>query len=352
MQATKLELTLEGGKKVICTKAGRGPRIAYIVGPGSFYLKGLAALQDEFTFFTSDEAWTYRKPRGDFFSQKKIQDMSIEGIRRQDHLIVEALKKQWDTDKVYGFGFSAPGALLFEQALHYPGDYCQLICTGIGVIPLDPKFESTDKIFYDKASPERIESFKQSQSEYKSLQTSLADPSSPRIDPVLLKKFDYKADGKAQKKFREKPHKDFVAGALAIQAKLLFNFKPVVSEEGKDIIRNHWKHNLFKDHVDGRVQKFFFEKLYSQLNPAVAIKKLGEKGTPVLLIYGDTDYVTPLPEDTAKDLAKYPSIALKIIPEAGHITYMEKPKEYAQIINKFMKKQSAAEVQPMILSKL
>lgn len=347
MQATKFELTLENGEKIICSKAGNGPRIAYIPGgPGSFYLKGLEALQNEYTFITSDSIWTYRKPYGEFFTKKKIQDLTLEGIKKQDHFAVNALKKHFATDKVYGFGFSAPGALLFEQALSYPEDYCSLICTGVGVTPLDPTFTSTDKIFYAKASPERIKAYEAVQGEYKELQSRLQAPDPTPIDPKLLHKFNFKSDGKEAKKFKEKPHKDFVAGALAIRPKLLFDFKPATNPE-EDLVIKHWKHNLSHEHVDKRFQEYFFTKLYGQLNPSAAIQELAKKGTPILLVYGDTDFVTPLPDETAKDLAKFPSVTLKIIPESAHITYMEKPKEHAKIVMDFVDPQL-----PMITSKL
>lgn len=58
--------------------------------------------------------------------------------------------------------------------------------------------------------------------------------------------------------------------------------------------------------------------------------------TPTLLIWGESDFVTPL--DQARTLSKLiKNSELKIIKDAGHLSFLEKPNEIAEIIKEFLK---------------
>src|SRR5690349_15896054 len=117
MKTEQFELILENDEKVNCSKGGQGNRMAYICGPGTFYLNSLDVLENEYTFFTCDSVWTYRKSKD--LEVKTINTVTKDSLKQRDHMVVNALKRRFNVEKMDGFGFSAPGALLFEEALDH-----------------------------------------------------------------------------------------------------------------------------------------------------------------------------------------------------------------------------------------
>lgn len=333
MKTEKINLTLANGEKIICSKAGNGPRIGFIVGgPGSFYFNGLSCLEDEYTFYTYDAAWTYRKT--DSLEEKKIAEITKETMIETDHLVVMALKEELGVEEVDGFGFSAPGALLFQQALHYPDDFSHLFGTGIGLTELDPTFAKTNALFYNLATKERTEAFEEHQSNYKHFKNSL-DQDSPDESRAFF-------DVKPKTKTPLKPHKQFVAETISMGPKFLFNFSD--ANTTRNTIIEHWKRNPFREHIDKRMQEHFFNTIYPQLNPLADLSQLVEQGKKLLLIYGDSDFITPLPDEISKELHSEPNIQLKIFKECGHMPYQESPEQYSELVREYanVKSESSA----------
>lgn len=332
MSFTKFELILENGNSVTCSQIGIGKRCGYIVGPGSFYFKGLASLYSDYTFITQDSDWTYRKPYGDFFQEKKVTAPTPESLIQLNHQVVCALKKQRNLSEIDGFGFSGPGALLFEQALKFPQDYAKLIGTGVGLIPLDPSFKNTDEIFAQRAEPERIKTHQTIQESLQKLQEYAAGQRAC-IDASVLLLFDLKPDGQVADKFHRKPHKRFVAEAVGLMSKLLFVYSDL--EKSKAIILDHWKHNPANEHVDKRSQEHFFMTVYPKLDPAQAVMQLAKSNKPLLLLYGEADFITPLPKDFEKQMQDFKSVRVHILPKTAHMPYLEAPMEYAHAVRSF-----------------
>ena len=346
MQSTKFELRLKNGDTVLCSKIGHGPRIAQIAGPASFYLSGMGPLFDEFTFITADSDWTYRKPYGKFFTEKQIEHLTAESIIERDHQITEALKKEYKTSKIYGFGLSGPGGLPIKQQEKYK-DYCNLLLFGVGMTPLDPTFKTTDEYFYKHDKPARIARHQQMQADYAKLKFGLEN--NQPVDAELLRQFGFKADGKAAKKFQEKPHKRFLAEAISNTFKLLENPKLKLEDgaEKEDLIIKHWKHNLAgpqlaeskfakpgkplwkHEHVDKRMQEHFFGKIYPELNSLETLKAIN---TPTLVLSGDEDYITPFDEVTEHTLKQLPHVRLRKIEKAAHMVYMEQPEAFRKAV--------------------
>lgn len=58
-------------------------------------------------------------------------------MKHRDYLVVRALREKQKPESIDGWGFSGPGALLFEEVLDHPELYGRII----GVMELDPIFE-------------------------------------------------------------------------------------------------------------------------------------------------------------------------------------------------------------------
>jgi len=327
MKKSQVKLELKNGITVICGVAGQGPRIGYIAGgPGSFYLQGLSCLGDDYTFITCDHIWTYSKKRS--FEEKNILSITKEMIKELDHLVIEAVKSHFNVTRIDGFGFSAPGALLFEEAKDYPDDFDMLIGTGVGLIKLDPSFTQTNQFFRSKATRERQYTFEMYQQKYRELaEKKERDFASNKS---TLNFFDFKSADK----FENKPHKRFIAETIAIIPKILFDYTS--EKEAKNIILTHWKKNIFGDYIDKRMQEHFFNIIFPQINSLDNIIDLAKSGKKILLIFGDSDFITPLVSDIEKTIRLYPTIFLEVINNCGHMPYIEDFEQYQNIVMKFV----------------
>ena len=327
MKEKQIKLTLENSETIICSMAGQGERIGFIVGPGSFYFTGLSSLQNNYTFVTCDAIWTYGKSS----SLRKLEDITAitrESIKERDHLIIKALKKYFGVEHIDGFGFSAPGAFLFEEALEHPEDFEQLIGTGIGLTELDSTFAKTNAIFYSHAAKERQAAFDEHQNQYKKFQLLAGNNTSTEQDIIAF--FDVKPSSKIPLK----PHKQFVAETIAMAPKLLFNFSEPA--KSKELIIEHWKHNPFRGHVDKRMQEHFFKNIYPGLKPLSTLLELEKIDKKILLIYGDNDFITPLPKEIEKELCQTRNLKLEIIADCSHMAYMESGQKYSEIVIDFV----------------
>jgi len=57
---------------------------------------------------------------------------------------------------------------------------------------------------------------------------------------------------------------------------------------------------------------------------------------PTLIVVGEHDVITP-PDSSRKMQAALPGSRLEIIPDAGHMAPVEKPEEFAKLLNTFVK---------------
>ncbi len=325
MQAKKIQLELANGETVTCSIAGQGKRIGFISGgPGSFYFNGLSPLQHDYTFVACDFLWTYGK--GSTINPNITQGVTKESLCERDHLVVDALKRHFGATEIDGFGFSAPGALLFEQALRYPGDFSRIIGTGVGLVELDATFKKTNDLFYRVASQERKQAFESYQSRYALLQTAVNSGSI--AGRPEFSSFDFKLTTKLPLK----PHKKFVAETLAMAPKLIFQLSN--PEKSYEMIIRHWKHNPFGEHINKHMQEYFFNEIYPQLNPFAALMEL-VKQKKVLLVFGREDYITPLPPDVLEKIQQQPNIQVELLDNAAHMPYFEVPDQYAKLVADF-----------------
>lgn len=334
-KAEQFKLVLENGETVICSRIGRGKKIAFIPGgPGTFYFKGLTSLYNKYTFIACDGVWTYRPPYGPLYGQRKPEEMTRENIKKREHLVMNALKKHFKTDKIDGFAFSAPGAFLFEEALENPKDYDCIIGTGIALTSLGEGFSKTTEIFEKRATKEQKEIFAAHQEKYKELQSGIN--LDKLIDQSLLTFFGFKADEKVAEEFKKEPYKRFVAESMAMAAKLFFDCSDM--EKVRKRLMEHWESNPFGECVDKNFQEHFFMNIYPQLKPLQTIIELAKTGKRILLIYGESDFITPFTYEILQKLAEHPSITTMVLGESGHVPYVEAPKEYSEIVMDFVEK--------------
>lgn len=326
MEIRKLELILENGEIANCQVMGKGKRIGYIVGPGSFYLKFLSILEDQYTLISADSLWTYGKASS-LKNLEVISKVTKDYIKQRDHFIIKALKKYYNDEKIDGFGFSAPGAFLFEEAMDYPDDFENIIGTGIGLTELDPTFSKTNTMFYKTASNNRKDIYEKYQNEFQKLK--------PLMDGLisLNENTFFNFDIKDSTKFPLKPHKKFIAETISNVPKLLFDFSN--HEKSKSTIIDHWKHNLLGEHLDKRMQEHFFVNIYPSLKPYSALLELAKYNKKILLIYGKSDFITPISAGKINKLVGFSNIELNIIDECGHMPYKETPFNFKVIIRNF-----------------
>jgi pimeloyl-ACP methyl ester carboxylesterase len=315
----QFEFSLEDGRTMLCSMTGHGKRLGYIVGgPGSFYFKGLSSLHNDYTFVTCDTLWTYRKTP----VERELSVVTKESIINQENLVIKALKQRFPNRVIDGFGFSAPGALLFELALQYPANFDLLIGTGIGLVKLDPTFTKTNEIFKRDASPRRKEIFEGYQIDYAQIKEGEGTAAS-------LGFFDLKSSQKLSK-----PYKKFVAETLSMAPKLICDMSNPAQYQ--QAILNHWKTNLFGEHIDKSMQEHFFNSIYPTLNPLPTIEALLKKEQKMLLMYGDKDYITPLPANFLDLVKPFSSISIHVFERCGHMPYIEMAKEYTETIRNFV----------------
>jgi pimeloyl-ACP methyl ester carboxylesterase len=324
MPTEQFSLTLADGSTIKCSMISGGSRIGYIAGgPGSFYFSSLesAKLLDIYTFITSDAAWTYINQ--DSLNKKDLSHINAKHIKENDHLIIEALKEKFPATPIDGFGFSAPGALLIEEALNFPEDYDRLIFTGLGLVTLDPTFTTTTKLFDSKASTEKRKHFKRD-SDAKSLFDTLVLNYQLQQNHALSTFFAVSPTSKLPLK----PAKKFLTETIAMRAKMFYDATDL--ESTKEQIKQHWYHNPLGEHIDKNMQELFFTEIYPQLTPLESLKILADTGKSILLIMGEQDFVTPLTSEITETLQQYPNINLQIIKEAAHVPYLEQPERYRE----------------------
>ena len=327
MRFIKIQLKLENGETVTCSVAGQGARIGFIGGgPGSFYFNGLSLLEHDYTFVTCDFLWTYGKSHT--LNEKSIQGGTKENICEREHFVVNALKRYFNVTEIDGFGFSAPGALLFEQALRYPKDFHCIIGTGVGLIELDATFKKTTDLFYRVATEERKRAFESYQTRYTALQSAISS-GNVAGNSELNRSFDLKPTTKLPLK----PHKKFVAETLAMAPKLIYQLSN--PEKSYAMIIGHWKHNPFGEHLDKHMQEHFFREIYPQVNSFETLITLAKQKRNILLVYGREDYITPLPQEVLEKIRQQAHINLEVLDHAAHMPYLEAPNEYANLIRNF-----------------
>lgn len=320
MPVTSFSAKLESGEEVTFVVSGEGPRICYIIGPGSFYLSGIAKLDKDVTFVTCDGLWT--RDKKDTIDEKAIRVVTAESIMQHEKLVINKIKSQFKCGKIGLMGFSAPAALAFKYALENPDDIACVIGTGSGLCELDPSFTATNAMFKQKASPDRVKRFEMDFKNYENIKNDEKDgvplpTSNFAVIPPL--------------KRRLTPNSDYLEQIRFLTTKLVFNDK-----YAGDCL-THWQQNPWGHVICQPMREHFFNTIQPKLDTLKFLKELESAGkVPVLLQHGEDDFITPLDEKIKSQLEKYTNVTLKVHAECGHLTYIEKAEEYAKDLRQFI----------------
>lgn len=191
-------------------------------------------------------------------------------------------------------------------------------------------------MFQEKADAKRIQAYEKIDEEYKSVVKLKEDPLA-EVKPESLEKFGLPSDKKvASEKLNEEPHRNFYAGAVQLGPKLVYDLDEMTARK---IIKDHWWCDPYGRFVNANAQLHFFGKVFPTLDPPVeSAKEVSELGIPMLFVFGETDFVTPLPEETAKELSQLQGVTLEVIPKAGHAPYAEEQSKvlYSDTLLKFV----------------
>lgn len=315
MKIVSLELPLEGSKTAGFIVAGEGPEICYIVGPGSFYLKGLAYLDKQFTFVTCDGLWAHYKK--DKVDEDEVNATTLDDLIARDRLVIKAIRTHFNRSKIGLVGFSGPGALALRHALDIPDDIAWVNGTGVALCPLDPSFSATDKVFKEKASLERLAQFESAQKNYQKLTQGDEDAkplarSNFFIDPTT-------------KKRRLSVNSDYLEQVRFLVPKLVHDPRYEYA------CYIHWENNPLGQIVNQPLRVHFFMQMQAKLDAPVLLKQLQAQGkVPVLIANGNNDFITPMDKKIEAEVRGYPNVTVKTYDRCGHLPYLEVATEYAK----------------------
>jgi len=315
MKIVLLELPLEGSKTARFIVAGEGPEICYIVGPGSFYLKGLAHLCKQFTFVTCDGLWAHYKK--DKVDEDVIQSTTLDDLIVHDRLAIKAIKAHFKRSKIGLLGFSGPGALALLHARDVPEDIAWVNGSGVALCPLDPSFSATDKVFKEKASPERLADFESRQKNYQKL-TQGDEDAKP------LARSNFFTDPKTNKR-RLSVNSDYLEQVRFLAPKLVYD----PGYEYACYI--HWENNPLGQIVNQPLRVHFFMTMQAKLDAPALLKQLQAQGkVPILIINGKDDFITPMDAKIEAEVRGYKRVTVKTYDHCGHLPYLEAAEDYAK----------------------
>lgn len=350
MTISTFSLKLDSGEVANFISAGDGPHVAYVVGPGSFYLKSLSALYPHITFVACDDLWTREKAAAPK-DEKEVSEWTSEKMVQQDASAIKAIKAHYGCAKVALCGFSAPGGVLGPaQILANPQDIACFVGTGIGLSPLDPTFSATTAAFKERATPERQNRFVAASDNFEKLKSGLEGASSlPTSNFVEEKPSDdenSRDDGdRPRHKRTMTPNSEYVQSALASATKIFASDDEIPAGA---ILDDHWRYNPDGKVMCQQMRGHFFMNIYSKMDTVNLLQQQQE--IPVCLIQGEQDFVTPMDSAVADQLVGCSHITLHQYDRSGHMPYLEEKEKYTEHVMSFIAKhtpmKSAAVVAP------
>jgi pimeloyl-ACP methyl ester carboxylesterase len=313
LEIKNLILQLDNGEEIKCAVAGTGKNLCYIIGPGSFYLKGLAFLAEYFTFITCDGLWARSKESSS--NEDQIALLTVESLLEREFLVIKKICQNFDCEKIGIMGFSAPGVLMLKYALHYPNTLAWMIGTGLALCPVDLNFSFSNEIFNLNAKQEKKKRFDDSYKNYQNIQN---DDNS--AIPMITTHFF--VDDK--KKRRMTPNSDYLEQVRFLIPKLLYD------ESYSKECFEHWQNNLSREVLDPAMREHFFSKIQPNLPTLDLLKSLAlnEDIPPFLLISGENDFITPPVIEMVEYLSA--KFTIKLYPDCGHMPYIEQKELYLQ----------------------
>lgn len=326
MHPRKISLALTNGKQVTCLVGGKGPRVVYIMGAGSFYIQSLLNLPElanNLTFVTCDRVWVQDEDNP-LLKEADIQAITLESLLDEERLVVEAIREYFKCKKIGLFGFSAPAALALRYALENPKDIASVIATGAGLCQLDPSFALTDQVFKERASKEKIQQHESAVQNYQKILENAKD-----AEPLANSHF---APDPQTGKLCLTPRSHYREQTRSLGPKALYAYPKHTQE-----FLEHWKSNPLGQSLSTAMRLHFFGKLQPQLDTLTILEELEKQGkVPVLLAHGKQDYVTPADEKVIDKLAGYHHIKLDLYDECAHLPYIEKSEDYTRNVVQFV----------------
>ena len=329
----KSNLKIEYDQALNLIAVGEGERVAYVFGAvGSFYLDQFPSnLYNEYTFYARAQTdWVYRKEP--CITGKEINCITQETLIADDHVAVTALREKLKKP-ICGFGFSAPGSLIFKHALKHPNDFEEIVGTGVAFIKLDATFSKSNSIFQANAEDQRKAAFNRHHEKFMKFMEGVKLSEDGLTFSVSGESRDLMSFfGLNPEKLSQKGHHLFLAETEFNKAKVMKRY----NDDNCDLnIYSHWKKNLLEFHVNRQVQRHFFESIASDedFEPLVWLLDLAKK-RKVHLIFGKYDCITPIDSDIRSRLKSSLNTSFVEI-EGGHMPYVECPDEYSEIIRSF-----------------
>jgi pimeloyl-ACP methyl ester carboxylesterase len=336
MKIRTISLQLDNGETANFITAGEGSRICYIMGPGSFYLKGLSGelsgkgssgFDQDITFVTCDGIWT-RNKNDPLPDAKTIAKITAESILEREKFVISAIKSHFQCQKVALFGFSAPAALAFRYVLEHPEDIACVVGTGAGLCELDASFSKTTEAFKKQATPRRQERFDKGFENYLKIVKGESE-----AKPLVTDHF-VEQEGRSR---ALTPTSDFLEQNRFLGPKLLVN-----DENSWNTIYEHWHDNPLEQVVCQPLREHFFGNIQPQLDSLSLLDSL-EKNTkvPVLLVQGKHDFITPASKETVEKLRESKQIELQLYDNSAHMVYAEEYEQYVKNVRGFVGKYSS-----------
>lgn len=300
------------GEKVECISIGRGSELCFIIGPGSFYLSSIISSSDigeEYTFITSDKHWT------DSYSHHDT-NLSHDELIDFNHAVIHELKRRFCVNKIGILGISAPGCLALEYTNTFPEDisWLQLISTSFEA--LDSSFTSSDKLFKEKATPERIQKYENAQ------KLKFLIEQGENFNETYFTEQDYDIDHGG--KLVLKSNSAWILNTISQYHKAFFH----------DKIRyylsliNHWEKNLSGQMINDSFRDHFFQNIFPKIDSLKTVKLLEKKSIPIQIFYGMEDFITPISEKILNELDVLQHVKLVKYKECGHYVYLENSKQF------------------------
>lgn len=342
-QVEQIMLTLPDGSKVAGARKGNSvEEVALIIGPGGFYLDYFPdALTQHLTVFAIEDFLTQEKgkdPDAKAVSATKVDKLTN---RYQDALI--AYKKQFSkpgkTMRTGIFGFSVLACMAVYMALHrkdYP-HVSYAIPVGMPLMKLGPSFGATDDIWRERVLPKAWEQFQLDQANLKLL-TSESEAERAEGEPL--------ASSNLTRERSLTPVSGFVEECRAVIAKSI-PFKQ--AKRLRQRVIEGWRWSAVKDSSGkkGRVicmpaRAHYFSKILPGIEAQdllrVYVKQAAKDVTPLLLLYGREDGITPSDPEFLTFLQSKGLDHLRIeeVAAGAHFLMLEHPALFTKIVFEFI----------------
>ncbi len=295
-----------------CIAAGRGPELCFILGPGSFYLKNLilgSDIGEKYTFITCDEHWVNQP-------NQYVNNISINELLKFNHIIIQGIMTKFDQPKIGIVGFSAPACLSVKYADKYPQDVAWLQLIGASFENVDSSFSSSDQLFREKASSERVKKYEYDQSIRASIEHTVDNTG------LYFSEEDYYTNSD-NKKFL-KANSAWVLETLSFYHKAFFND----TEKYRQTLIEHWESNLVSQHINPSFRNHFFQNLFPQIDSLSDLKKLEKSQIPIQIFSGEEDYITPVSQKAQNELNLIKTVNFIKYKKCGHYVYIENSEKF------------------------